>query len=173
MARTRTSTVRSVRAATVPITELLSYRVHRVANRLSRSAALRYRRDFSVSLGEWRTLALLGARSPQTLNRLARLAGLDKAQMSRVVSGLHERGLVQRELGAGRTSQLTLTAEGEEVYAGLIAAANERNERLLNCLTGEELEVLTRALDKIEGVARTLAEEERFESDERLESNGD
>lgn len=173
MADTRASTVRSVRAAAVPITDLLSYRLHRVANRLSRSAALRYKRDFSVSLGEWRTIALLGARSPQTLNRLARLAGLDKAQMSRVVSGLNERGLVQRELGAGRTTQLTLTPQGEDVYAGLIGAANERNERLQSCLTVEELEILNRALDKIEGVARTLAEEERFESDERIDPDAD
>lgn len=162
--------MRRVRARTVPITELLSYRLHRVANRVSRSAALRYRREFSVSLGEWRTIALLGARSPQTLNRLARLAGLDKAQMSRVVSGLNDRGIIRREPGAGRTSQLTLTAAGQAVYEGLIDAANERNERLLSCLTGEELEILTRALEKLEGVARTLAEEERFESEERLDA---
>ena len=35
----------------LPITELLSYRLSRVANALSRSAALRYRREFDVSLG--------------------------------------------------------------------------------------------------------------------------
>ena len=44
------------------IRELLSYRLHVVANLLSRGAELRYRREFGVSLWEWRTVALLVAR---------------------------------------------------------------------------------------------------------------
>ena len=43
------------------IRDLLSYRVHVVANLLSRGAELRYRREFGVSLWEWCTIALLGA----------------------------------------------------------------------------------------------------------------
>jgi hypothetical protein len=44
----------------VRIRDLISYRLHVVANLLSRGAELRYRRQFGVSLWEWRTLALLG-----------------------------------------------------------------------------------------------------------------
>ncbi|TCO54380.1 MarR family winged helix-turn-helix transcriptional regulator [Actinocrispum wychmicini] len=135
---------------------LLSYRLSRVANAMSRSAALRYRREFDVSLGEWRTIALLGADSPLTLNRLARLAALDKAQMSRVVAKLTERGLVLREYGAGRTTQLTLTRKGAALYRGLITAANERDQAFLVCLTGEEREALNSALDKLGTLARAL-----------------
>ncbi len=102
------------RAATSPrallhISDLLSYRLSRLANLMSGSAALRYRREFDVSLAEWRTLALIGEDPSLTLNRLARRAGLDKAQMSRVVAKLTERGLLSRELGPGRTTQLSLT----------------------------------------------------------------
>src|ERR1044071_2621096 len=78
------------------ITELISYRLSRASGSLSRSAAARYRRQFDVSLAEWRTLALLGAKTPATVNSLARKAGLDKAQMSRVVKGLFDRGLVTK-----------------------------------------------------------------------------
>ena len=77
------------------IRQLLSYRLHVVANLLSRGAEMRYRREHDVSLWEWRTVALLGADAPQSLATLARAAGVDKAQMSRVVSGLAARG-VQR-----------------------------------------------------------------------------
>lgn len=138
------------------ITELLSFRLHSVANAISRSAALRYRREFDVSLGEWRTIALLGARAPLTLNRLAGLAALDKAQMSRMVSKLVERGLVQRKEGAGRSTQLTLTRKGQSVYRGLIAAANERDAAFLTCLTPHEQEVLDSALTKLATLARAL-----------------
>ena len=77
------------------IKDLISYQVHMVANLLSRGAELRYRREFGVSLWEWRTIALLGAADePHSLGDLARAAGIDKSQMSRVVSGLTKRKLV-------------------------------------------------------------------------------
>jgi DNA-binding MarR family transcriptional regulator len=138
----------------IAIQELLAYQLSRVANAISRSAALRYRRDFGISIGEWRTLALLGARSPLTLNRLARLAALDKAQMSRIVSKLTERGLITRRFGAGRTTELSLTRKGKALYRRLIAVANERNDAFLGCLTARERDVLDSALGKLGALAR-------------------
>jgi len=62
------------------IRELLSYRLHEVANLLSRGAELRYRREFGVSLWEWRTIALLGgATEPLSLGHLAHAAGIHKS----------------------------------------------------------------------------------------------
>ncbi|WP_370938224.1 MarR family winged helix-turn-helix transcriptional regulator [Amycolatopsis sp. cg13] len=145
----------------VPIAGLLSYRLSRTSSAMSRSAAVRYRRDFDVSLGEWRAIALIAADPTLTLNRLARRAGLDKAQMSRVVSRLTDRGLVNRTAGSGRTSQLALTAEGTRVYRGLITAANERDADFLAVLTGEEARVLDRALDKLAEHALAVEESER------------
>ena len=157
----RSVTVEQEAVAPITITELLSYRLSRAARALSRSAALRYRREFGVSLGEWRTLALLGAVAPETVNRLARLAGLDKAQMSRVVSKLADRGLISRTLGPGRTTELSLTPDGEAVYRGLIAAANERNEAFMACLEPVEREALATALTKLTALARSLEHAER------------
>lgn len=147
--------------APLPIEELLSYRIGRVANAMSRSAALRYRREFDVTLGEWRTLALLGAKAPLTVNKLARLAALDKAQMSRVITKLTERGLILREYGAGRTTQLTLSRKGQSVYKGLIRAANERNDAFLLCLAPEERDALESALGKLATLARALESAEQ------------
>ena len=73
------------------IRDLLSYRLHVVANLLSRGAELRYRREFGVSLWEWRTIALLGATAlgrkfeygPYDL-RMRWTAEPDKGQTSRV-----------------------------------------------------------------------------------------
>lgn len=145
----------------VPISELLSYRLARTSSAMSRSAALRYRRDFDVSLGEWRALALIAADPTLTLNRLARRAGLDKAQMSRSVTRLAERGLVDRTAGSGRTSQLALTGEGTRVYRGLIAAANERDAEFLAVLSDAEAAALTAALDKLADLALAVEERER------------
>lgn len=144
-----------------PISELLSYRLSRTSSAMSRSAALRYRRDFDVSLGEWRAIALIAADPTLTLNRLSRRAGLDKAQMSRVVTKLTERGLVSRTTGSGRTSQLALTEEGTRVYRGLITTANARDVEFLGVLDDEEAATLLRALDKLAEAALAVELRER------------
>jgi DNA-binding MarR family transcriptional regulator len=141
---------------------LLSYQLHQVANLLSRGAAMRYRREFGVSLWEWRTLALLGAHSPQSLNELASAAALDKSQMSRVVSGLIARGLVSRAADArdGRGIRLALTKAGTGVHLGLMRAASERNDAFLGCLGKSERACLERALAKIADEARAFIHHE-------------
>jgi len=146
------------------IQDLLSYRVHRVANLLSRGAELRYRREFGVSLWEWRSIALLGAaEEPLSLGHLARAAGIDKSQMSRVVSGLTRRHMVLRAAnpGDGRGVRLTLSTSGRRVYQGLIRAAGQRDEAFRNCLTKSEREAFDRVLEKLAGQARDLIQREK------------
>ena len=146
------------------IRELLSYRLHRVANLLSRGAEMRYRREFGVSLWEWRTIALLGASDdPQSLGHLARAAGIDKSQMSRVVSGLAKRKLVMRDANDadGRGVHLRLSKAGRKLYGGLIGAAAQRDAALRNCLSNNEKTVFERALSKLAGQARSLIQQEK------------
>jgi DNA-binding MarR family transcriptional regulator len=146
------------------ISDLLSYRVHVVANLLSRGAELRYRREFGVSLWEWRTIALLGAaQAPLSLGHLAHAAGIDKSQMSRVVSGLAKRRIVLREAhpGDARGVRLTLTRTGRKRYDGLIRAAAERDDAFRNCLSAKEKDVFERVLTKLAGQARELIQHEK------------
>jgi len=146
------------------IQDLLSYKLHRVANLLSRGAELRYRREFGVSLWEWRSIALLGAeRVALSLNHLAHAAGVHKSQMSRVVSGLTRRKLVLRATSStdGRGVQLTLSKTGRRLYEGLISAATERDEAFNDCLSKNEKEVLARCLAKLAGQARALIQKEK------------
>jgi len=146
------------------IQDLLSYKLHRVANLLSRGAELRYRREFGVSLLEWRTLALLGATAkPMSLVQLARAAGVDKGQLSRVVTGLARRRLVRREAhpGDGRGVRLTLSIAGRRTYGGLIRAAAERDQVVRNCLSSREAKLLEAALTKIATEAGALIQIEK------------
>ncbi|MCC6212211.1 MAG: MarR family transcriptional regulator [Burkholderiales bacterium] len=146
------------------IRELLSYRLHRVANLLSRGAELRYRRQFGVSLWEWRAVALLGgAAQPQSLTDLARAAGIDKSQMSRVVAGLTRRRIVLRgaDENDGRGIRLSLSAAGRSLYLKLIRAAAERNDAFLGCLSAQERRCLEQAMRKLAHEARGLIQRER------------
>jgi len=146
------------------IKDLISYQLHTVANLLSRGAELRYRREFGVSLWEWRTLALLGASDdPQSLGHLARAAGIDKGQMSRVVSGLAKRKLVMRDANDadGRGVHLRLSKTGRKLYHGLIGAAAERDAAFRRCLTTSENTVFEKALSKLASQARQFIQQEK------------
>ena len=146
------------------IRELLSYRLHQVANLLSRGAEMRYRREFGVSLWEWRTVALLGgAGEPQSLNELAQAAGMDKGQMSRVVSGLTGRKIIFREADArdARGIRLSLTRSGKTLYRKLIRAAAERNSAFLGCLSARERTCLEQAMAKLAREARSFIQKEK------------
>ena len=146
------------------IQDLLSYRLHKVANLLSRGAELRYRREFGVSLWEWRTLALLGAAAePLSLNHLAHAAGIHKSQMSRVVSVLTERKLVVRTADEddARGVRLALSKPGRKLYEGLISAASDRDAAFRNCLSSQEKLALDRILTKLGGKARELIQREK------------
>jgi DNA-binding MarR family transcriptional regulator len=146
------------------IRDLLSYRLHTVANLLSRGAELRYRREFGVSLWEWRSIALLGgAAGPLSLNELARSAGIDKSQMSRVMTGLAKRGIVVREVDAadGRGVQLALSKTGRKLYSGLIKAAGHRDAAFKSCLSEKEKQVFDRALGKLAHQAREFIQREK------------
>lgn len=137
------------------IRDLLSYRIHQLANALSRGAALRYRRDFGVSLMEWRILALLGDFAPLTLTDLARQGGLDKGLASRAVGGLVERGLVRRGTSRqdARELALGLTPAGRTVFRGLMRGACERDDAFLGALGEEERAVIDGAIRKLLAVA--------------------
>jgi DNA-binding MarR family transcriptional regulator len=146
------------------IRDLLSYRLHVVANLLSRGAELRYRREYGVSLWEWRTIALLGAvTEPLAFNHLAHAAGVHKSQMSRVVSGLVRRKLVAREADPGdaRGVRLGLTKAGRKVYEGLIGAAEQRDAAFRGCLSKTETQVFDRALSKLATQARAFIREKK------------
>lgn len=147
------------------IRDLLAYRLHRLANLASSSAALRYRREFDVSLAEWRSIALLGAEAPLSLNALARAAGLHKSQVSRVVSGLVARGLARRDPDRqdARGVSLALTTEGRRLYRRLIAAATERDDRLRGVLSRSERDLLGAILDRLDAEALSLVRAERLQ----------
>lgn len=144
------------------IRDLLSYKVSRTAGIMSRSAALRFRRQCDVSLGEWRTLALLAATPSLSLTQLARQSALDKAQISRVVANLSDRGLIERAPSpAGRrTIALSLSDAGHKIYAELIAAAEERDRAFRARFSDQQLEFLNQALDLLSQTGRELAAHE-------------
>lgn len=156
--------------ATAPVDAFVARRILILSNVVRRAAALRYRRLLDISVGEWGAIAELGLRAPCTLNELARGLALDKTRLSRTVSGLEARGLVQRRANPrdNRETLISLTKLGERAYARMIASADATNAALLAPFSGAEREALESLVDRLTNRAREiLAAEQEGDSGDR------
>jgi DNA-binding MarR family transcriptional regulator len=122
-----------------------------IANKLSNSATAFYQRNFGVNVTEWRIMSLLAIEPGIPASRICSVIGFDKAPVSRNLSMLEKRGLVAIRTAPddGRSHAITLTARGRGVHDKVIAAAFDRERRLLSCLKKDEREVLIDLLRRL------------------------
>ena len=145
------------------IKDLFSYRLHVLANLSARWAAARYQQRFGLKLLEWRAMALLGGYAPQSLNELARGAGLEKSYASRTVAGLIKRKLVSstQDDRDARGKLFELTRSGKTLYRKVFDDALERSSAWLSVLSAEEGAALMGMLERLTEQARMLEAVER------------
>ena len=145
------------------IRDLISYRLHVLANLSARWAEQRYQERFGLRLLEWRAIALLGGYAPLSLNELARGAGLEKSYASRTVAGLIERGLIasQADDRDGRGKQFTLTRACRTLYRKVYEDALARSEAWLSELSPKERSELMDMLQRLSDQARALELKDR------------
>jgi DNA-binding MarR family transcriptional regulator len=122
-----------------------------IANKLSRSATVLYQKRFGVNVTEWRILALLAIEPAISAARICHVIGFDKGPVSRTLAVMEQSGLVtiRTDESDGRTHAISLTSKGRTTHDQVIAAALERERRLLSCLRKDEREVLINLLGRI------------------------
>ena len=127
-----------------PITAMMSSRLMVLANLLKRGAILRYKRLAGLSSVEFGLVASLGRRPPMSVIRLAEAVGMDKGQISRALAELVSRKLVAKAVNPrdNREVLVCLTRTGLAAHDAIVAGAQERNRRLLEQLSADELAVL-------------------------------
>jgi len=131
--------------------DLFSFQLQRLAALSSRIAYLSIGPRYRLTVREWRALAVLDYLEEAPLQLLANHSGLLKSQMSRVVSGLIERGLISRSDNPedGRSILLRLTGEGRETVAKILADSEHRNEMMLASLSPEDRQHLQRSFQAV------------------------
>jgi DNA-binding MarR family transcriptional regulator len=146
-----------------PITAMLSSRLMVLANLLRRGAILRYKRLAGLSSVEFGLVASLGRRPPMSVVRLAAAVGMDKGQISRALAELVSRKLVAKAVNPrdNREVLVSLTRTGLVAHDAILAGAQERNQRLLEKLSSEELALLLGYLDGLTGTAAQMLAAEK------------
>ena len=151
-----------VDAELAPITAMMSSRLMVLANLLKRGAMLRYKRLAGLSSVEFGLVASLGRRPPMSVVRLAEAVGMDKGQISRALAELVARKLVAKAVNPrdNREVLVCLTRTGLAAHDAIVAGAQERNRRLLEQFSEEELKLFLAQIDRLtETAAGMLAAE--------------
>jgi len=149
-------------AELAPITAMMSSRLMVLANLLKRGAILRYKRLAGLSSVEFGLVASLGRRPPMSVVRLAEAVGMDKGQISRALAELVSRKLVAKAVNPrdNRETLVSLTRAGLVAHDAIVAGALERNQRLLEQLSREEVALLLGQIDRLtDTAAKMLAAE--------------
>lgn len=134
------------------LARFLPYRLSVVTNKVSRAFARRYSEEFGLSIPEWRVLAVLGAFAPLSSNGICERTAMDKAKVSRAVSLLVGKGLVERapEPADRRLVRLRHSTAGARVYRAIVPRAQALEAEITADLTAEERALLERLLAKLE-----------------------
>lgn len=133
------------------LARFLPYRLSIVMQAVSEGLAWRYSQEFGISIPEWRIIAILGETSEMTARDIAAHARMNKTMVSRAAAGLMRRRIVTRRASREdrREAFLRLTRQGEEIYAGIVPLALDYERGLTDGMSGEDIAVLERLLDRL------------------------
>ena len=117
--------------------------------------------EFGITRREWRMLAQLGQGEGLASSALAERAGLDRAQTSRAVSALVQKGLVVRTPRPGNRREvlLHLTERGRALYAALLSRVAAINQELLSVLSETEGATLDALVQRLRAQAERMVED--------------
>ena len=136
----------------------LPYRLSILAQLVSESLHALYADRFGLTVTQWRVMAALGRFAPLTASEVGQRIVMDKVAVSRAVTALLRRGLVERVVDRAdrRRASLRLSARGKALHARIVPIALDYEKRLLAALDAGERRRFDALADRLLDRARGL-----------------
>lgn len=129
----------------------MNIRLEKVARTAKEAADRVYRRDLNIDIQHLRILTIVVETPGQAVNSVVQESNLDRTLVSRIITALAKRGLIERVLSKEDARQFLLqpTPAGEKLAEQADIIGDEMNEDMLKVLTEQELQVLDQCLSKL------------------------
>ncbi len=127
-------------------------RLARVFQKIDRASEVRLR-PWNLNVAQFDVLARVGAAEGITQQELADRLLVTKGNISQLLDRLERRGLLKR-CQEGRTNTLSLTEEGQQLYAQVVPAQEEMVAQHFSALTSQEVNQLLHLLRKLDRAIR-------------------
>jgi DNA-binding MarR family transcriptional regulator len=131
--------------------DFLPYRLAVLSNTVSTTVAKAYDKRFSVSIPEWRVIAVLGRFPGLSAVEVAERTLMDKVAVSRAVTKLIKNGRIDREFADSdkRRSILNLSDDGKKLHDEIAQLALQFERDLLHGFSEGEIENLTSIMERL------------------------
>lgn len=139
--------------------DLLNFRLKRLFTLGGAPAVRLCEGRYGIARMQWRLVAALVEHGPMSPTQLVQYTGIEPARVSRNITELQDKKLVERRVACGARSrwELSATAAGQALYAELFPQLAMINRRLMEVLTQAEAAALDAALDKLTARAREIS----------------
>ncbi|MGH1371231.1 MAG: MarR family winged helix-turn-helix transcriptional regulator [Cellvibrionaceae bacterium] len=129
----------------------LPYRLSVTSNKISGIIADTYKDKFAISITEWRIMAVLGSNPGSSADEVSAKTQIEKSILSRAISKLLQRNLIEREFDEEdrRRSILTLSNTGISVYNEVVPISYDYEKRFLACFSDDEQRQFRQLLDRL------------------------
>ncbi|MDT1063210.1 MarR family transcriptional regulator [Paracoccus sp. CPCC 101403] len=121
----------------------------RFSSRLGAGASQEYHERFQIGVVEWRILCHLAVEPWSNVISMANSIGLDKSSVSRALSGMEARGLVEMRDAARRKREANLTEAGLALHRQVLPIARAREAALLDGFSDKEFDQLLSFLHRL------------------------
>lgn len=142
------------------LNEYIPCQLASLSHSIMRALASVFEDRFHISLPEWKVLAIIAEKPGLSAVAVARLAQMDTVAVSRAVTKLLDRELIQRELDCQdrRCSVLSLSPRGIEFHAQVTPLATELEADLLAELSDDVILALKKAIKSLHAKSSLLAD---------------
>lgn len=133
------------------VARLWSYRISALSRCLAREGAAIYAKELQLALPEWRVISALGRFDELSVTDIAKRIFMDRGQSSRTVDALLKSGMIRMrpDVNNGRRTLISLSSDGEALYAAGLPLARERQLRLEEGISAADIAVFDRVLDEM------------------------
>ncbi len=138
--------------AGLAVHDFLTTMFSHTSNGLRRAITLPYADRFELTVSEWRILSVLAHAGSLPFAELVELAAADKAQVSRALRLLGDRGLVETQTPGPRGRKgliCRMTEAGQALYGEIMPLARRSQAEMILTLSREERRVLYTVLGKL------------------------
>lgn len=147
-------TLKNGKNHTIKLADFLPYRLSVLSNRISRAIEASYQEKFSLTMPEWRVMAIVADNEGLSAGEVAEKAEMDKVAVSRAVTKLMEAGRFNRDISPDdkRKSALYLTPDGFRVYEEIVPIAKQYEADVLGQLSADDQVKLGQILRKLQTI---------------------
>jgi DNA-binding MarR family transcriptional regulator len=147
----QTADKHSISSQRLELDTFLPYRLNVLASVVSQGLSGIYAERYGLGIPEWRVLATLGQFGSITAKDIGAHSHMHKTKVSRAIASLTQRRFVNRRINRRdlREAFVSLTREGEAIYADLVPIAQNFASELAAGFTDEERRQLDLLLSRL------------------------